>query len=243
MNFLKKFHNFFFDRKAHPVKRAILTLWAIVFIAGIIFSTTYIFFHLGIAKSIERMQEILFYEDFSFLNILFFLSLFVVRNIFFIPISLLLALGGTLFGVWLGLLLCGIGEIIGGTIGFFFARYYGRTFFKSEQVPLLDIIDKKVETHGFLTIFVLRLLPILPFDLINFAAGLSRIRFSSYFYATSISIWPDCLFFVLLGSSVKNPKMIVFAGILILFIIFFLWYIKSHPHFREFLEKISNRKK
>jgi uncharacterized membrane protein YdjX (TVP38/TMEM64 family) len=243
MIFLQKLHTLFLSKKTHPVKKTILFLWAISFIGGLIFSTVYIFFTLGIEKSIHQVKEILFWEEFSLVNILFFLSLFVIRNIFFLPIILLLALGGALFGVWFGLLLCGIGEIIGATIGFFFARYYGREFFNTKKILLLRIIDKKVETHGFLSIFVLRLLPIVPFDLINFTAGISHIRFSSYFYATAISIWPDCLFYVLLGSSVKNPKMIFFAGILILFIVVFLWYIKSHPHFRKFLDKISKKKK
>lgn len=107
--------------------------------------------------------------------------------------------GGYTFGVVEGFLLTWLGCLIGGVISFGISRLFGRDFVAGSARGVR--LDRYVEEHGLALIFVLRLIPLVSFDAISYAAGLSGIRFFSFFAATALGMLPGTFAFVYLGGA------------------------------------------
>jgi len=236
---IKHFHS------AHPIKKIIILLWLASFVGGILFSIFYLTQH-GIKESFTTF----FGSGLNITTISIFLLIFIVRTLFFIPVSILMIASPFIFGgFWIGLLMAGIGEIIGAVVGFIFARYYGQDFFQKAQKKskTMQIINEKMNNFGALAVGVLRLTPV-TFDIINFGAGVSKMKFSHYFWATFFSVWPDCLTYVAIGAAINNPYSLIYSGITILLLLGLFWYLKQHPKYKEIFimelkEKFKKMKK
>ena len=221
---IKHFHS------AHPVKKTIILLWFACFVGGILFSIFYLAEH-GIKKSFITV----FGSGLTVTTVFIYLSIFVIRTLFFIPVSLLMIAAPLIFGgFWIGLLIAGIGEIIGGVVGFLFARYYGQEFFQesAKKSKTMQIINEKMNKFGVLAVGILRLTPV-TFDFINFGAGLSQMKFLPYFWVTFFSVWPDCITYVAIGAAIDNPYSLIYNGVIILFLVGLFWYLKQHPKYKE----------
>lgn len=107
--------------------------------------------------------------------------------------------GGYSFGVVEGFLLTWVGCLIGGVISFGISRLFGRDFVAGSARAAR--LDRYVEEHGAVLIFILRLIPLISFDAISYAAGLSGIRFRSFFAATALGMLPGTFAFVYFGGS------------------------------------------
>ncbi len=107
-----------------------------------------------------------------------------------IPASLFTLVGGVVFGVWPGALYNWLGTMLGAAAAFLLARYLGRDFVTRLLRGRLIEIDEAVSREGFWAIFLMRLIPVIPFNLSNFAAGLTGIRFWQYAAATGLAILP-----------------------------------------------------
>jgi uncharacterized membrane protein YdjX (TVP38/TMEM64 family) len=216
-------------RKAHPVKQTVIILWIIFFLTGI-FSLLYF-----PTKEVESFLFSIIGTGFSIQTLAIFWGLFVLRVLFFFPMSVLLVLSPIIFGnLWLGILLSGVGQMIGASFGFFLARYYGQEFIETKNSHLMEVVNHKLEKHGILSIVLLRIIPVFPYDLINFASGLSRLRYSCFLGATSLSVWPDCILYGSLGGATQDHTVLIFSLCFALAIFGFLWYLKTHPKFKDF---------
>ncbi len=111
-----------------------------------------------------------------------------------------LAMGaGYSFGIYQGFLLTWFGALLGGVISFWIARWLGRDLVAGTE--RMQRLDRYVDQHGAITIFVLRLLPLVSFDVISYAAGLSSISFWRFLLATALGMLPGTLAFVYLGGA------------------------------------------
>ena len=81
---------------------------------------------------------------------------------------------------------------LGAIASFYFARYYGHAWVerKLERFPLVMQFSKRMEKRGFLYVLLGRLIPILPSSAINFAAGLTRMRFTHFLWGTLLGKFP-----------------------------------------------------
>lgn len=232
-NIIKHFHS------AHPIKKIIILLWLACFLGGIIFSIFYL-----ASNGIEKSFTDFFGTGVNIQTISVFLSIFVIRTLFFIPVSVLMIASPFIFGgFWIGLLMAGIGEIIGGVVGFLFARYYGQELFQesAKSSETMQIINEKMNNFGALAVGILRLTPV-TFDVINFGAGVSKMKFSHYFWVTALSVWPDCLTYVAIGAAIDNPYSLIYTGITILALMGLFWYLKQHPKYKEiFVMELRNK--
>ncbi|MFP4467184.1 MAG: TVP38/TMEM64 family protein [Candidatus Goldiibacteriota bacterium] len=135
---------------------------------------------------------------------LIFVCVYTLSIIFFVPASIFTTLGGLLFGNWAGLWLNLMGAYIGGTLSFLMARYllgdFAAKILESKHFQKLD--DKAVE-HGFSIIIYLRLM-FVPFTYLSFAAGLSKIKFRDFFWATVIGVVPGLVVVTFLAAAVKE---------------------------------------
>jgi uncharacterized membrane protein YdjX (TVP38/TMEM64 family) len=151
----------------------------------------------------ERLQGML--EGAGTLAPLLFLVLLVVQAVVApLPAPALAIVGGYGFGVLEGFFLTWVGSLIGGVISFGISRRFGRGFVAGNARAVR--LDRFMDEHGAILVFVLRLIPLVSFDAISYAAGLSSIRFRAFLLATALGMMPGTFAFVYLGGSESGPR-------------------------------------
>ncbi|MFM2060725.1 MAG: hypothetical protein RLZZ507_395 [Cyanobacteriota bacterium] len=130
-----------------------------------------------------------------------YILIYVVATILILPSTALNLTGGAIFGVWMGTFWTSIGAIIAAIAAFFFARTIGREVVSVRLAGRWQAIDAEVQQGAIFYMFAIRLMPILPYGLVNFAAGLTSISFKDYLIGTTLGTVPGILPFVMLGSS------------------------------------------
>jgi uncharacterized membrane protein YdjX (TVP38/TMEM64 family) len=157
---------------------------------------------------------------------LYYVILYIVCVIFALPGVMLTIFAGPIFGLWKGILLVLLGANIGCQITFFLSRLLGREvvtrFVKGEGV--VEKLSKRIEKNGFLVILSLRLLPIFPFNIINYVSGLTSLRYRDYTVGTLLGMIPGTSVYVYLSYSATqikdNPwELGVALGLLLIFIV------------------------
>ena len=117
-----------------------------------------------------------------------------------VPRSALALLTGVLLGFWPGLLVAVVGAMLGALLGFALGRALGRDTLLRLAGPRLRKADQLAMDRGFLAVLTARLTPVLPYFLVNYAAGLSGVRLPVYLAATLVGLLPGAVFNVAVGS-------------------------------------------
>jgi uncharacterized membrane protein YdjX (TVP38/TMEM64 family) len=135
---------------------------------------------------------------------LLYLLIYSIAPTFFFPSWVLSVAGGLAFGPVWGTLLTLIGATIGATLAFFVARYLGRDFVARLLKGRFKMLDDKLAARGFQVIFFLRLIPLVPFDVLDYIGGLSKISVRDYVLGTFLGIIPGTFAYVYLGHSLTD---------------------------------------
>ena len=130
-----------------------------------------------------------------------YIALYTVATILVLPSTPLNLTGGAIFGPWLGTLWTSMAAVIAAVVAFAFTRTVGREAIARRLAGRWQSMDAEMRQGGLFYMFAIRLLPIIPYGLVNFAAGLTSIRFRDYLLGTILGTVPGILPFVLLGSS------------------------------------------
>lgn len=128
------------------------------------------------------------------------------------PKAVLTALGGALYGLWLGALLSWTAAIVGATVAFILGRLLGRDAVDRLTRGRVARADRLLSEHGIGAVVVARLVPVLPFTAINYAAGLTGVAWHHYVIGSALGIIPGTLAYAALGAWGTNPWG-VFAGV------------------------------
>ena len=133
---------------------------------------------------------------------LVFILGYAAATVAFIPGSLLTLAAGAIFGLVRGTLYTFAGATLGAAAAFLVARYGARRAIarKIAGSPHFAAIDEAVSTEGFKIVALLRLSPVFPFNFLNYALGLTRVRFLDYLLA-SIAMLPGTLLYVYYGKA------------------------------------------
>jgi uncharacterized membrane protein YdjX (TVP38/TMEM64 family) len=118
-----------------------------------------------------------------------------------VPKSVLTAVGGVAFGTSLGIPLVIAGATAGAVLAFGLARLLGRDAVERMARGRLDRVDATVDRHGVLAALVIRLVPVLPFTVLNYACGVTAMRLRHYVIGTAVGLVPGTSAMVVLGSS------------------------------------------
>jgi uncharacterized membrane protein YdjX (TVP38/TMEM64 family) len=130
-----------------------------------------------------------------------------------------------IFGPFSGLVYSWVGSMLGAYFAFYLARFFGRPVvdrFVSER--MLKRFDGFVEKHGLRGLVILRLIPFISFNALNYVCGFTTITFWQFTWTTGIGILPLNILFALLYQSVVGLKYafigLTVAGVLLLVILF-----------------------
>ena len=123
----------------------------------------------------------------------------------FVPGSLLTLAGGAIFGVGAGTAYVFCAALLGSSLGFLIARYVARGAVERRLAgnEKFAAIDRAVGGQGRWIVFLLRLSPVFPFSLLNYALGLTSVRFADYLVA-SVGMLPGTLLYVYSGKAVGD---------------------------------------
>jgi uncharacterized membrane protein YdjX (TVP38/TMEM64 family)/rhodanese-related sulfurtransferase len=130
---------------------------------------------------------------------LVFILIYIIGSVFFLPGSVLTLAGGALFGPVLGTFYNLTGATIGAAISFLVARYLMSEWVEQKTGGRLKRLNDGVENEGWRFVAFVRLVPIFPFNILNYALGLTRIKFSHYVIATYICMLPGGFAYTYLG--------------------------------------------
>lgn len=130
---------------------------------------------------------------------LLFMVLYAMGTVLFIPGSVLTLVGGALFGPVLGTFYNLTGASLGATLAFFAARYLAADWVERRTGGHLGRLVKGVEVEGWRFVAFVRLVPLFPFNLLNYALGLTRIPFIQYLLATYLFMLPGAIAYTYLG--------------------------------------------
>lgn len=126
-------------------------------------------------------------------------GLFAAGTVLFAPGAIFGFVGGALFGPLWGTLLNLAGATIGATAAFLVARYVAGGWVRTKAGPRIERLISGVEAEGWRFVALMRLVPLVPFNLLNYALGLTRISLAQYVLATLIAMSPGTLAFTWLG--------------------------------------------
>ena len=151
-----------------------------------------------IAQKLEPLH--VWVKNFGLLAPIAYVFLFVLRPLALLPSALVTMLGGLLFGVVNGVALVLIGAGISGSIEFVFIRHFANPGIKNFIREKAPGIANATEQKGFLTVFLVRVIPNVAFDLQNCALALTPVKFSDYLWGTLAGCFPAIVLFVVLGN-------------------------------------------
>jgi uncharacterized membrane protein YdjX (TVP38/TMEM64 family) len=110
--------------------------------------------------------------------------------------------GGAVFGFWWGALVNTLGANLGATAAFWLARWLGRDGLNAWLGGRLAGIDRVTQQSGVAWLLRLRLIPIVPFNLLNFASGLTAMPWPAYVVATALGIVPGTLVYTFFADAI-----------------------------------------
>jgi uncharacterized membrane protein YdjX (TVP38/TMEM64 family) len=133
---------------------------------------------------------------------------YIAATVLLLPGSVLTLGAGFAYGPALGLLLVSPVSVVAATAAFSLGRSIARGWVarKVSGDPRFAAIDEAVGESGFKIVFLLRLSPVLPFNLLNFTLGLTRVRLRDYVAASFLGMLPGTLLYVYLGSLVTSAS-------------------------------------
>lgn len=111
-----------------------------------------------------------------------------------------------IFGWQWGAVYSWLGALLGATLDFGLARWYGRPLVERIiRTQQLDVFDNFFQKHGIIAVFITRLTPIVPFKVVSYGAGLTTISLCQFIFATGIGQSPAIILYSILGQNlVKN---------------------------------------
>jgi uncharacterized membrane protein YdjX (TVP38/TMEM64 family) len=130
-----------------------------------------------------------------------FIVVHIIASLTFVPRSAMAIVAGALWGFWPACLWSQVGATVGAVTGFLLARYVNAGLLVPEEMKRLGPLLQRAESSGWRSVMVVRLIPVLPHALTNYALGLTRVSLRDYTLGSFLGLLPHTFAFVNLGMS------------------------------------------
>jgi uncharacterized membrane protein YdjX (TVP38/TMEM64 family) len=130
-----------------------------------------------------------------------YMILFVACSVFFIPVSGLILMAGTLYGFWMGYLLIAASGLAAIAVTYGVGKRLWRTRVEAlrRDHPRFESIYEAISRHGPILVFLIRLNPLLPFSLLNYLFTVPKLDFRKYLLSSFLGLTPDIMFYLYVG--------------------------------------------
>jgi len=176
--------------------KKLASIWRLIVLGGLLSAIIFLAVHRDLLEPWLLEREL---SGFGRLAPIFFILIYAAATALFVPGSLLTIVGGALFGPLWGTLWNLSGATLGATLGFLIARYVASDWVSRTAGERLARLMRGVEEEGWRFVAFVRLVPLFPFNLVNYAFGLTRIRIGEYVAASFICMTPGALAYTWLG--------------------------------------------
>ncbi|MTI48763.1 MAG: TVP38/TMEM64 family protein [Firmicutes bacterium] len=177
------------------ITKTSIKILLIVLFVGIV----YVLNKMNVFKGLSPEDIKAYLDSFGLLAPIVYIVMFTFIPLTLFPDSILAIAGGMGFGLIKGSILTMIGALLGGTLSFYITRLLGKDFIKRIIKKDISFIGEQLKQKGFFIILILRLVPLFPFDVISYSAGLSDIKYRDFISATIIGTIPGILVYTNLG--------------------------------------------
>ena len=170
----------------------------------------------------ERLQALI--ASYGALAPAIYILIYSLAPVLFLPGLPITIVGGIAFGPLWGVVYTIIGSTIGASLAFLVARYVARDWVASKlSGPKWSKLDTEVAQHGWKVVAFTRLIPAFPFNLLNYAFGLTKVSFVPYVVTSFICMLPACIAFIVFSSSLLglikgkvSPTALLGIGLILL---------------------------
>jgi uncharacterized membrane protein YdjX (TVP38/TMEM64 family) len=153
-----------------------------------------------------------FVEGFGTTAPVAFVVLYALLSLALVPGSLLSVAAGVLFGPLTGTVLAVVGGAFGATGAFLIGRRLGRTQVEHLAGDRVRTMDRWLEAHGATAIALVRIIPGVPYSILNYAAGLTGISTRDYVTGTAVGLVPGAFVYAAFGGTLDAPTSPGFAA-------------------------------
>lgn len=131
---------------------------------------------------------------------------YIPLTVLAVPASILTLGGGYLFGLTVGFIADSIGSTAGATAAFLVGKTIGRSYVvsKLKDYPQFQAVAIAVQRSGFKIVLLLRLVPLLPFNMLNYLLSVTPVSIGEYILASWIGMMPITFAFVYVGTTIKD---------------------------------------
>ncbi len=153
------------------------------------------------------------------------IGIMVLHSFVPFPAELVAFANGMIYGPFWGTVITWTGAMLGGLLAFGLARFLGRPFVEI----IVDrknwhVLDEWTAERGGRLVFISRFIPIIAFNLVNYAAGLTRISWWTFIWATGLGILPLTALMVFMGDRIENITgemwLLSGAAVIVLWVVF-----------------------
>jgi uncharacterized membrane protein YdjX (TVP38/TMEM64 family) len=137
---------------------------------------------------------------------LLYVLLYAIATFLLLPSTPLNLSGGAVFGVLWGTVWTTVGAVVAAVVCFWFSRTIGQGFIQRKFAGRWQDLDRELAAGGIFYMVAIRLLPLLPYGLVNFGAGLTRVKFRDYLLGTLLGTTPGLLPFVMMGAGLTELR-------------------------------------
>jgi len=181
-------------------------------LALLILSAVILFFVFDLKQylSLEYLQNskelfLTYYEENPGVVILSYFFIYVVSAAFSLPGAAILTLaGGALFGIWLGTLVVSFASTLGATAAMFISRFLLNDTVQTHFSKHLQTINDGIRKDGGFYLFTLRLVPAVPFFIVNLGMGLTPIRIFTFYWVSQLGMLPGTFVYVNAGAELSK---------------------------------------
>ncbi len=185
-----------------------------------VFVSTYLYYSAHRFSIVELKDYVQIYGNWvPFVLLVIIVISSSVGFVFTIPV----AAAALILDMYSAFIISIVGLTLGALISFLIARYIGRDYVEKRFIhkrKKLEHYDEHLEKKGFLTVFFLRLIAFIPYEIVNIVAGLSRIHIVPYMLGTLVGIMPGVLitiYFVRSTNNAGSAQFIIATVLLSLF--------------------------
>jgi uncharacterized membrane protein YdjX (TVP38/TMEM64 family) len=141
-------------------------------------------------------------------------GIYVVACVLFLPGSILTLGAGFAFGLVRGVAAAMVGAVLGAAAAFLLGRTVARPWVEGRLAayPRFRAVDEAVGREGFKIVLLTRLSPLFPFNLLNYAFGVTKVSFRDYFLASLLGMLPGGAMYVYLGTAARSIAEVAAGG-------------------------------
>jgi phospholipase D1/2 len=138
-------------------------------------------------------------------------GVYAAAGLLMVPVTLLIAVSGLVFGALHGALYAIAGSILSAVITYRLGKWLGRDTVRHLLGPRINRLSRRIAKRGILAMVIIRILPVAPFTIVNLVAGASHIGFRDYLIGTVLGMVPGIVLTVTfahhLAEAIRNPSM------------------------------------